>query len=155
MKRFDKKGGPPASTRSGPRARAAQDRKYGEARGRGMWGDPYQRAERPPRNDEARSSYSDRLQAPARGGVTLDADVARVFRNSESVNEALRLVIRLARSVTGGGGAYKRSSYSPGQRSGPAGSRPASDRFAREDRSGRRGRNAPLPPRDARFDDSE
>jgi hypothetical protein len=33
--------------------------------------------------------------------VLLDADVAEVFRDSPSVNEALRLLVRLARQQTG------------------------------------------------------
>jgi hypothetical protein len=75
--------GPPTGERSGPRARAAQQRSFG---------DPYQRAARPPR---------ERLTAPAGGSVRLDPDVARVFRDAESVNEALRLVLRLARLAGG------------------------------------------------------
>jgi hypothetical protein len=35
--------------------------------------------------------------------VTLDPDVARVFRSSETVNEVLRLVMRLSRFGSGGG----------------------------------------------------
>jgi hypothetical protein len=74
--------GPPTGARSGPRARAAQERTFSN--------DPYQRAERP------RMPPRERLQAGG-GGIRLDPDVARVFRDAESVNEALRLVIRLAR----------------------------------------------------------
>ena len=87
MKEREKKdrNGPPTGSRTGPRARAFQQRTYG---------DPYQRAERPERGD-----FRERLQAPA--SVRLDADVARVFRDSESVNEALRLVMRLARFASG------------------------------------------------------
>ena len=87
MKERDKKdrGGPPTGSRSGPRARAFQQRTYG---------DPYKRAERP-----ERGGFSERLQAPV--SIRLDADVARVFRDSESVNEALRLVMRLARLGSG------------------------------------------------------
>jgi len=83
MKERGKKSGapPPGGSRSGPRARAFQERKYG---------DPYQHTERPDRKPAW-----DRLQAPA--SVRLDPDVARVFRDSASVNEALRLVIRLSR----------------------------------------------------------
>lgn len=70
------------STRSGPRARAAQQRSFDN---------PYQRAQRPGRDGPPR----ERLSAPA--AIRLDPDVARVFRDAESVNEALRLVMRLAR----------------------------------------------------------
>lgn len=80
--------GPPTGSRTGPRARAAQDRGYG---------DPYQRAERPGQEGPPR----DRLSAPVSGAIRLDPDVARVFRDSESVNEALRAVIRLARMASG------------------------------------------------------
>ena len=108
MKRFDSKDrDAPAGTRSGPRARAAQDRKFGAARAKPRdfsRADPYQRAERPPRPGPARDTpFGERLRAPVRnGGIALDPDVARVFRDSEAVNEALRLVIRLARTVGGG-----------------------------------------------------
>ena len=109
MKRFDDKNrgsdrDAPAGTRSGPRARAAMDRKFGAARAKPREftrADPYQRAERPPRPSPARdASFGERLRAPARdGAIALDPDVARVFRDSEAVNEALRMVIRLARTV--------------------------------------------------------
>jgi hypothetical protein len=83
--------GPPTGTRTGPRARAAQERAFG---------DPYQRAERPPRRDEA-SDAEPRERLHAAPAIRLDADVARVFRDAESVNEALRLVMRLARFAGG------------------------------------------------------
>lgn len=79
--------GPPTGSRTGPRARAAQDRKYG---------DPYQRAARPPSDAPPR----ERLSAPS-GSVRLDPDVARVFRDAEAVNEVLRMVIRMARLAGG------------------------------------------------------
>ncbi len=79
---------PPTGTRTGPRARAAQERGYG---------DPYQRAERPWRESPPR----ERLSAGAGRSVQLDPDVARVFRDATSVNEALRAVIRLARMAGG------------------------------------------------------
>jgi hypothetical protein len=89
MKERDKKDrrGPPTGGRTGPRARALQERGF----------DPYQHAERPARTGPPR----DRLHAPAAGAIRLDPDVARVFRDSESVNEALRLVLRLARLAGG------------------------------------------------------
>jgi hypothetical protein len=80
--------GPPTGTRTGPRARAAQERGYG---------DPYQRTERPPRAGPPR----ERLSAASGRAVQLDPDVARVFRDATSVNEALRAVIRLARLAGG------------------------------------------------------
>jgi hypothetical protein len=108
MKEREKKDrrGPPTGTRTGPRARAAQDRTFGN---------PFQRAERPGTPGAPR----ERLHVGAAGSVRLDPDVARVFRDAESVNEALRMVIRLAR-------------FAAGRPPGPPRDRPA---FARE-RSG-------------------
>lgn len=90
MKERDKKErrGPPVGTRTGPRARALQDRTAGN---------PYQRAERPTRGEAPR----ERMHVASAGAIRLDPDVARVFRDSESVNEALRLVMRLARFAGG------------------------------------------------------
>ncbi len=90
MKERDKKErrGPPVGTRTGPRARALQDRTLGN---------PYQRAERPARGEAPR----ERMHVASAGAIRLDPDVARVFRDSESVNEALRLVMRLARFAGG------------------------------------------------------
>ena len=171
MKRFDDKnrGGDrdaPAGTRSGPRARAAMDRKFGAARATPRdfnRADPYQRAERPPRRDPARDApLGERLRAPARdGAIALDPDVARVFHDSEAVNEALRMVIRLARLAGGSPRAPARSFDRPrtgaagGARSGPpSGGRPKpTDRFARDERP-RRG-SAPPIRREPKFGDSE
>jgi hypothetical protein len=82
------------STRTGPRARAAQERRFS---------DPYQHAARPARGGTfERSDRGERGDDNRRASViTLDADVARVFRDSEAVNEALRLVMRLARLAGG------------------------------------------------------
>jgi hypothetical protein len=95
MKKFEKRprAEAPVSTRTGPRARAAEERKFN---------DPYARAERPARPARAGTPPrrdGDRDQKPAGRSavITLDADVARVFRDSETVNEALRIVMRLAR----------------------------------------------------------
>ncbi|MGH6611360.1 MAG: hypothetical protein ACRECQ_14010, partial [Burkholderiaceae bacterium] len=162
MKRFGKDRDASESARSGPRARAAQDRKFGAPRsasnrGSADRGDPYQRAERP-----ARASYGERMRMPARtGGIELDPDVARVFRDSEAVNEALRLVIRLARTISGGGRpAFDRprptsSRGAPARRS----DLPPPRRFGPADRANRAARNEPTerrePSRDPRFDDAE
>jgi len=89
-------------TRTGPRARAAQQRTFDN---------PYQRAQRPSRDAAPR----ERMSAP--GAIRLDPDVARVFRDAESVNEALRLVMRLAR-FGGGRAASPPREYTP--RSGPS-----------------------------------
>jgi hypothetical protein len=114
MKKFEKRprADAPVSTRTGPRARAAEERKFN---------DPYARAERPARPARAGAPPrrdGDRDQKPVGrpAVITLDADVARVFRDSETVNEALRMVMRLARF----GGAR------PAFRDRPAGERPAS-----------------------------
>jgi hypothetical protein len=98
----------PTGTRTGPRARAAQERKFT---------DPYAKAERPARASRAggfsRTEGDDSRRPSARPAViTLDADVARVFRDSETVNEALRMVMRLAR-FGGGRPAFNRERPAP------------------------------------------
>jgi hypothetical protein len=129
MKKFEKRPRPDdaSGTRTGPRARAAQERKYN---------DPYSRAERPAR--PSRPGGFDRGEGAGEGRplarpavITLDPDVARVFRDSETVNEALRMVIRLARfgggrpagggRPTGGRPAFNRDRPPPafGERRGP------------------------------------
>ena len=168
MKRFEDKGrakdrDAPAGTRSGPRARAAQDRKFGAARAKPRdftRADPYQRAERPPRPSPVRDApaYGERLRAPARdGAIALDPDVARVFRDSEAVNEALRMVIRLARTVGGSPRPpFNRTGAPAGPRSGPpsgARSRAPSDRFARDERPRRT--SAPPVRREPKFEEPE
>jgi len=96
MKKFASKGGAARDARDDrpPRKRLRRDEAGGAARARPpgppreAWGDPYQRVQRP---KPARGADSH-----ARGvTVTLDADVARVFRGDASVNKALRLVIQL------------------------------------------------------------
>ena len=124
--------GPPTGTRTGPRARAAQDRKFG---------DPYQRAARPPSDAPPR----ERLSAPASGSVRLDPDVARVFRDPDAVNEVLRMVIRMARLV-GGRPASPPRDRPPSFRERSPGGPPR--REPRGDRPG-----GPPPRRRARFED--
>ena len=151
MKRFDSKD------------RDAQDRKFGAARAKPRdfsRADPYQRAERPPRPGPARDTpFGERLRAPVRnGGIALDPDVARVFRDSEAVNEALRLVIRLARTVGGGvRPAFNRTGAPSGPRfAGPpsgAPSRAPSERFGRDERPRRT--SAPPVRREPKFEETE
>jgi len=140
--------GPPTGTRTGPRARAAQDRAFG---------DPYQRAERPPRRDEAQDAEP-RERLHAAPAIRLDADVARVFRDAESVNEALRMVMRLARFAGGrppgpprerpDGPARTRPTGPPRERSaGPPRARSAGP--PRERGASFRDRGGPPRPRDA------
>jgi uncharacterized protein (DUF4415 family) len=132
--------GPPTGTRTGPRARAAQERAFG---------DPYQRAERPPRRDEAPDAEP-RERLHAAPAIRLDADVARVFRDAESVNEALRLVMRLARLAGGRppGPPRERSDGPPWTRSaGPPRERSAGP--PRERGASFRDRGGPPRPRDA------
>jgi hypothetical protein len=130
MKKFEKRArsDEPTGTRTGPRARAAQQRAFSS--------DPYARAERPAR--PTRTAGADRgegegarrpLSRP--GVITLDADVARVFRDSETVNEALRMVMRLAR-FAGGRPPFNRERPAPtfGERRGP----PRGDRAPQERR---------------------
>jgi len=54
--------------------------------------DPYKHAQRPPRT---------RAEGGRGFTVTLDPDVARVFRGDASVNKALRLVLQLMQVVQG------------------------------------------------------
>lgn len=81
--------------------------------------DPYKPARRPARDFTARGdnearfprgersrfadrASSERSERPARGfTVTLDPDIARVFRGDASVNRALRLVLQLMQVVQG------------------------------------------------------
>ncbi len=131
--------GPPTGSRTGPRARATQDRKYG---------DPYQRAARPSSDAPPR----ERLSAPAAGSVRLDPDVARVFRDPEAVNEVLRMVIRMARLVGG-----RPASPSRERPTGPPRDRPPSFRERGPGgpprRESRGNRPAASPPRRSRFED--
>jgi hypothetical protein len=95
MKKFGSKAGAARDAREDrpPRKPFRRDETGGAPRSRPpvpreSYGDPYQRAQRPrPERGEA---------GQARGfTVTLDPDVARVFRGDASVNKALRLVIQL------------------------------------------------------------
>jgi hypothetical protein len=84
---------PPSRFRSEERPpRPARPRREERGEGTGDFSDPYQRAQRPPRaRDEGGRGFT----------VTLDADVARVFRGDASVNKALRLVLQLMQVVQG------------------------------------------------------
>jgi len=64
---------------------------------------PYARERRPPRRDAEEAGFSGREGRREAGGftVTLDPDVARVFRGDASVNKALRLVMQLMQVVQG------------------------------------------------------
>ncbi len=138
MKKFDKRArsDEPTGTRTGPRARAAQERAFS---------DPYARAERPARPPRAGADRGEgegaRRPLSRPGVITLDADVARVFRDSETVNEALRMVMRLAR-FAGGRPPFNRERPAPsfGDRRGPA----RGDRAPQE-------RRGPAKPRTPRF----
>ena len=89
---------PARSPRSAPsRPYAPRGEAAAERPARSAYGDPYERAQRPRRDDAAGDS-----RAPARGfTVTLDPDVARVFRGDASVNKALRLVLQMMQVVEG------------------------------------------------------
>ena len=70
----------------------------GGAAARG-YGDPYRRVQRPARpREEGGRGFT----------VTLDPDVARVFRGDASVNKALRLVLQLTQVVQGPRGVGER-----------------------------------------------
>jgi len=93
--------GEPANRRSAAPVRPTRERSDTS--------DPYQPARRPARdfgrNESGRRPASDRGNFVPRGGrgftVTLDPDVARVFRGDASVNRALRLVLQLMQVVQG------------------------------------------------------
>jgi hypothetical protein len=147
MKSPDKKRGPPATgSRTGPRARAAQERQFI---------DPYQRGARPSREPEAGAGPE---RSPGRSAVvTLEPDVARVFRTSEAVNEALRLVLRLAR-FGAGRPAFDRdrpAGRAPGRPPGPFAPRPAGPPRRGADRTETRGERRPPARREPKFRDSE
>jgi len=76
---------------AGPRARPPRD-----------YAAPPERA-RPPRAEETADERGRGGPRPPRAGftVTLDPDVARVFRGDASVNKALRLVIQMVQVVEG------------------------------------------------------
>ncbi|MBK9244565.1 MAG: hypothetical protein IPM30_06855 [Burkholderiales bacterium] len=64
---------------------------------------PYARERRPPRREPAEGDAGGRERGGREGGftVSLDPDVARVFRGDASVNKALRLVMQLMQVVQG------------------------------------------------------
>lgn len=64
---------------------------------------PFARERRPPRREPAEAGFAGRDRGAREGGftVTLDPDVARVFRGDASVNKALRLVMQLMQVVQG------------------------------------------------------
>lgn len=124
-------------TRTGPRARAAQQRSFDN---------PYQRAQRPARDAAPR----ERLSAP--GAIRLDPDVARVFRDAESVNEALRLVMRLAR-FGGGRASGPPREYTPREYPPRGGSAPREDRPPRPSRERRDSAGESPEEAGPRFDD--
>ncbi len=84
---------PPSRFRSEDRPpRPARFRGEEGGAGGGDAGDPYKRAQRPSRGrEEGGRGFT----------VTLDPDVARVFRGDASVNKALRLVMQLMQVVQG------------------------------------------------------
>ena len=140
MKKFEKRPRPDesSSTRTGPRARAAQERKYN---------DPYARTERPAgpargAGFERAEGEGERRPAARPAVITLDPDVARVFRDSETVNEALRMVMRLARF---GGSRPARPAFSRDRPAPPFGDRRGPPRGERTQE--RRGPPRPRTPR--------
>ena len=65
---------------------------------------PYAGDRRPPRREPGAAGFGSRERGAREGGgftVTLDPDVARVFRGDASVNKALRLVMQLMQVVQG------------------------------------------------------
>lgn len=80
-----------------PRRSYSRDDAGGAPPSRSAYGDPYERVQRP-RGDAGAGG-----ERPAARGftVTLDPDVARVFRGDASVNKALRLVLQIMQVVEG------------------------------------------------------
>ena len=76
-------------------------------------GDPYQRAARPPRFARGERGEAGEGERPRGFVVTLDPDVARVFRGEASVNKALRLVMQLMQVVEGPGPRTDRGPRAP------------------------------------------
>jgi len=64
---------------------------------------PYARQQRPPRREPGEGGFGGRERGGREGGftVSLDPDVARVFRGDASVNRALRLVMQMMQVVQG------------------------------------------------------
>jgi len=86
---------------------------------------PYAAERRPPRREPGDTGVGGRERAGREGGftVTLDPDVARVFRGDASVNKALRLVLQMMQVVQGPPRPFApRGDRSAGER--PAGERP-------------------------------
>ena len=81
---------------AGERTPRKPARSFG-GRERSETSDPYQPARRPPREFQR----DDRFPRGRGFTVTLDPDVARVFRGDASVNRALRLVLQLMQVVQG------------------------------------------------------
>jgi len=110
------RGGPRKPPRSFAETGARRPTSTRPPRDRAEIADPYKAARRPPRDPAARSEGDARFARGSfaqrgahgereRGGrgftVTLDPDVARVFRGDASVNRALRLVMQLMQVVQG------------------------------------------------------
>lgn len=118
---------PRTAAGSAPRRSNVRD-DVGAAPARSAYGNPYERAQRPRRSDESEAPRG----AAGRGfTVSLDPDVARVFRGDASVNKALRLVLQLMQVVEGPGPRSDRSA--PRARTGYQGSDEARG-FARKPR---------------------
>lgn len=64
-------------------------------------GERFPRGEAPRRSPERSSGFGDRERTGRGFTVTLDPDIARVFRGDASVNRALRLVLQLMQVVQG------------------------------------------------------
>ncbi len=62
---------------------------------------PYARERRPPRREPGEAGFARERGREGGFTVTLDPDVARVFRGDASVNKALRLVLQLMQVVQG------------------------------------------------------
>ena len=74
-----------------------------------------------------RGKYYERYRAGT-NVVLLERDVAEVFRDSESVNRALRLLVNVAQASASSGGALTRRSTRPRPRAGSGKRKRASGR---------------------------
>lgn len=97
---------------------------------------PYARERRPRWQEAGEGGHGGRERRPREEGgftVTLDSDVARVFRGDASVNKALRLVMQLMQVVQGPprGGVGRRP---PGERRGGYQGSPEARGFSRKPR---------------------
>lgn len=97
---------------------------------------PFSRERRPPRREPGEGGFGRERSRDGGFTVTLDPDVARVFRGDASVNKALRLVLQLMQVVQG-----------PPRSFGPRAERPMAERPRRGYQGGSEARGFARKPR--------